>query len=331
MDKIADIDLWYMRQLARFLEKLEATKDMDGKSLLSNSMIVYGSGNGDGNRHTHSNLPLILAGGGGGSLSAGRYVKFKSKPMSNLFLSMLDRLGVDEVERLGDSTGASKGSNSNRMLCADRQSDPRTTRGPGSRAGRDHIHGRLSDLGQFVVGRVLFFQRLLQHLGDLFVAELLRKGPDGTIAGNLVVFDALGGGDEGRVLDVGFTVRVDRLIPLGDESLHGLAGFTLGRKPQRLKDLFQPGDVLFGLPKVVFEGRPEPVIRRRLGHLGQGLCQPLLRIVKVVELGHEEIIQGIQCQVREETHLFLRCKILASRMSKMAALQGSGMKRPKPR
>jgi hypothetical protein len=109
MDKIADIDLWYMRQFARFLEKLDATKDFDGKSLLSNSMIVYGSGNGDGNRHTHSNLPLILAGGGGGTLNAGRYVKHNSKPMSNLFLSMLDRLGVDQVARLGDSTGRVEG------------------------------------------------------------------------------------------------------------------------------------------------------------------------------------------------------------------------------
>ena len=57
MDKIAEIDLWYVEQFARFLEKLDAVKDVDGNSLLHNSMIVYGSGNGDGNRHTHSNLP----------------------------------------------------------------------------------------------------------------------------------------------------------------------------------------------------------------------------------------------------------------------------------
>ena len=72
-------------------------------------MIVYGSGNADGNRHTHSNLPLILAGRGGGALSPGRYVKFKSQPMSNLYLSMLDRMGVDGVPRLGDSTGRRRG------------------------------------------------------------------------------------------------------------------------------------------------------------------------------------------------------------------------------
>ena len=71
MDKIAEIDQWYMRQFARFLEKLEETKDVDGTSVLSNSMIIYGSGNSDGNRHTHLNLPIILAGGGGGALRPG--------------------------------------------------------------------------------------------------------------------------------------------------------------------------------------------------------------------------------------------------------------------
>ena len=70
VEKVADIDLWYVRQFARFLEKLQATKDVDGQSLLHNSMIVYGSGNADGNRHTHDNLPVVLAGGGGGTLDA---------------------------------------------------------------------------------------------------------------------------------------------------------------------------------------------------------------------------------------------------------------------
>ena len=68
-------------------------------------MIVYGSGNADGNRHTHSNLPLVLAGGGGGALSPGRYVKHGSKPLTNLYLSMADRLGLRELDRFGDSVG----------------------------------------------------------------------------------------------------------------------------------------------------------------------------------------------------------------------------------
>ena len=105
IDKVAEIDLFYMKQFGRFLQKMEQTKDVDGKSLLHNSMIVYGSGNADGNRHTHVNLPVILAGGGGGTLTPGRFVKFGGVPMSNLLLSLADRLGVKDVERIGDSTG----------------------------------------------------------------------------------------------------------------------------------------------------------------------------------------------------------------------------------
>jgi Protein of unknown function (DUF1552) len=105
IEKVAEIDRFYVKHFARFLEKMELTKDVDGKSLLQNSMIVYGSGNADGNRHTHTNLPVILAGGGGGALTPGRFVKHGGVPMSNLLLSMADRLGVQGVERLGDSTG----------------------------------------------------------------------------------------------------------------------------------------------------------------------------------------------------------------------------------
>jgi hypothetical protein len=105
IQKVAEIDLWYSRQFARFLEKLQQTTDVDGNSLLFNSMIVYGSGNADGNRHTHSNLPLVLAGAGGGTLAPGRYVKHSSEPMTNLFLSMADRLGIQDLKRFGDSSG----------------------------------------------------------------------------------------------------------------------------------------------------------------------------------------------------------------------------------
>jgi hypothetical protein len=107
--KVGEIDQWYMKQFAWFLDKLDQTQDVDGQSLLHNSMIVYGCGNADGNRHTHQNLPIVLAGDGGGTFSPGRYVKFNSIPACNLFLSMLDRLGVQEITRFGDSTARAQG------------------------------------------------------------------------------------------------------------------------------------------------------------------------------------------------------------------------------
>jgi hypothetical protein len=105
IQKVSDIDLWYAKQFAKFLEKLQNTKDVDGNSLLYNSMIVYGGGNADGNRHTHTNLPVVLAGQGGGTLHPGRYSRQSSQPMCNLFLSLADRMGAGSMDRFGDSTG----------------------------------------------------------------------------------------------------------------------------------------------------------------------------------------------------------------------------------
>ena len=104
IQKISEIDHWYVEQFSQFLQKLRDTPDIDGQSLLHNSVVLYGSGNADGNKHTHSNLPLILAGGGGGMITLGRYQRYGSQPASNLFLSLADRMGVTGLERFGDST-----------------------------------------------------------------------------------------------------------------------------------------------------------------------------------------------------------------------------------
>ena len=105
LDKIAVIDHFYVQQLAYFIEKLDALKDPDGSSVLDNSMIVYGCAISDGNVHDHHDLPIVLAGGGGGTLTPGRHVDLgREVPMTNLYLSMLDRIGVP-LDRFGDSTG----------------------------------------------------------------------------------------------------------------------------------------------------------------------------------------------------------------------------------
>jgi hypothetical protein len=102
--KVAEIDRYYMQRFANFLDRLAHTEDVDGNSLLHNSMIVYGGAIADGNRHTHDNLPVILAGAAGGAFETGRYLRLAETPMSNLFVSMLSRFGV-ETESFGDSTG----------------------------------------------------------------------------------------------------------------------------------------------------------------------------------------------------------------------------------
>jgi hypothetical protein len=105
IQKVSEIDLWYIQQLTAFLQKLDATKDVDGNSLLHNSMIVYGSGNADGNRHSHTELPVILAGSGGGTFKTGRYLKGDATPATNLYVSMAQRMGLEKLSSFGDSTG----------------------------------------------------------------------------------------------------------------------------------------------------------------------------------------------------------------------------------
>lgn len=106
VEKVTQIDTWYATQLAYFLNRMEQTQDIDGHSLLHNSQIVYGSGNSDANRHTHDDLPVILAGGGGGTLHSGRFIQHSGAPITNLYLSMMDRIGGGKtLERFGDSTG----------------------------------------------------------------------------------------------------------------------------------------------------------------------------------------------------------------------------------
>jgi hypothetical protein len=103
--KIAKINRFHVTQFAYFLEKLKSIREGDG-TLLDNCMIVYGSGLGDGNRHNHDDLPVLLAGRAGGAITPGRHLRFEKQiPMANLYVSLLERMGV-QVERFGDSTGA---------------------------------------------------------------------------------------------------------------------------------------------------------------------------------------------------------------------------------
>jgi hypothetical protein len=108
IEKVRQINEFHIKQFTYLLDKLKAAKDADG-SLLDNSMIIYGSALADGNAHQHNNLPTVLAGRAGGSLTPGRHVRYPDEtPITNLYLSMLDRMGVP-VDQLGDSKGRLEG------------------------------------------------------------------------------------------------------------------------------------------------------------------------------------------------------------------------------
>ncbi len=105
MEKVVQINEYHVRQFASWMEKMKSLKEADGSSLLDNSMIVYGAGLCDGNRHTHENLPTLVVGKAGGAIKTGRRVMYRREtPMCNLFLTMMDIMGV-HMENFGDSTG----------------------------------------------------------------------------------------------------------------------------------------------------------------------------------------------------------------------------------
>lgn len=101
MEKLAKINRFHVEQLAYFLDKLQNTPDGDG-SLLDHLTLLYGCGISNSNLHTHDNLPILVV--GGKEQKPRHVVCEKDTPLTNLQLSLLDRLGVP-LDNLGDSTG----------------------------------------------------------------------------------------------------------------------------------------------------------------------------------------------------------------------------------
>ncbi|MEZ4415887.1 MAG: DUF1552 domain-containing protein [Gemmatimonadota bacterium] len=92
-------------QLAYFLERLQQTSDGDA-SLLDQSLVVWGSPMGDANLHNHRRCPLVVFGGGNGAHQGGQHLKAPDgTPMANVFVSLLQGLGHDDLASFGDSTG----------------------------------------------------------------------------------------------------------------------------------------------------------------------------------------------------------------------------------
>ncbi len=102
--KMARINRFHVSLFAEFLEKLQETPESDG-SLLDHVLYLYGSGMGNPNLHDHTNLPIIVAGGAAGKVRGGRHLSFEqATPLSNLHLTLLDKVGV-RLKSFADSSG----------------------------------------------------------------------------------------------------------------------------------------------------------------------------------------------------------------------------------
>jgi hypothetical protein len=101
------LDEWHMKLLNNLFSELKAVNE-GGESLLERTMILYGSNLGDANAHSTINLPTLFAGGG---FHHGQHLAFdraQNYPLPNLFVSMLQRMGLDEG-KFASSTGAMRG------------------------------------------------------------------------------------------------------------------------------------------------------------------------------------------------------------------------------
>jgi hypothetical protein len=102
---IQAINTWEIEQLAYLVGRLASVVEVDGSTLLDNSIVYCSSEVEDGNAHNHFNLPVAVVGRGGGAIESGRHVNHDGVPIANLYLAMLQALGAD-VDGFADSNGA---------------------------------------------------------------------------------------------------------------------------------------------------------------------------------------------------------------------------------
>ncbi len=105
--QLAIIETKVMQAFGVFLKKLKESQEA-GASLLDNTMVLLGSNLGNANNHDTRNMPIVLAGGG---FKHGQHLAFDQKknyPLPNLFVSMLQRLGM-EIGSFETSTGTMQG------------------------------------------------------------------------------------------------------------------------------------------------------------------------------------------------------------------------------
>lgn len=107
IEQLKKVELEKLKTYRDFLGKLKETKE-HGTNLLDRTMVFFSSNLGNASTHSARNMPVLLAGGG---FKHGQHLAFeptKPPPLCNLYVSMLQRLGV-EADRFGSSTGTLTG------------------------------------------------------------------------------------------------------------------------------------------------------------------------------------------------------------------------------
>jgi hypothetical protein len=104
--RLVKIDSFNTMQFANFATKLSKIQDGDA-TLLDRAVLMFGSSLSDGDMHSPLELPTVIVGGANGALKGNEHIQYapdKKMPMSNLYVTLLDKIGVPQ-KSVGDSTG----------------------------------------------------------------------------------------------------------------------------------------------------------------------------------------------------------------------------------
>lgn len=109
IEHLKKVDLYQSELLAYFFDKMRAAKEVDGTSLLDNSIFVLGSGLSDANNHVHNDVPVVLIGGAQGRIRGGRHLRFAGEPLSNLHMTVMNLFDVPTEEYFENETADATG------------------------------------------------------------------------------------------------------------------------------------------------------------------------------------------------------------------------------
>lgn len=109
VDGMLKIATWYAEQFAVFMAKMNTTMDVDGKSLLYNSIVTYGAEICDSNAHSDYDIPMLVSGNAGGKFTPGKVINTgQDIPMANVWLTIMKAAGVN-INTFGEGPGISTG------------------------------------------------------------------------------------------------------------------------------------------------------------------------------------------------------------------------------
>src|SRR5690606_12266375 len=159
------------------------------------------------------------------------------------------------------------------------------------------VHAILRDLVELRVGSFLLFERLRELLVVLGEAEHFGEGCGGAIAGDLVMLDALRGGDDGRIAYVGLLGFLDDILAFGDQAAHRFTDYASHSLIVPLQDFLDSVALPHRLLQMLFERLLELRMLRFLSHLRERLDELIFSVIKVSELVYVQVLQVLHSGV----------------------------------